>query len=169
MQTETSKPSGPLISGREQVQNTWTYVADGDAVPPGGDACVSFERLVAEGDSLRARDGRLGVCIDTSALAQDLAPHLKGVALVAIDIAKFADGRYFSIARELSGRLGYGGELRARGDVLVDQLFYMQRCGFSSWELGEDQDPETSIRLLSTFSVRYQPSSDVDAPLYRNR
>ena len=89
--------------------------------------------------------------------------------LVAVNFPKFVDGRGYSISRILRDRYHFKGEIRATGDVLVDQLFYMKRCGFSSFALREDQVVENALKALDAFTLRYQGCSDDPEPLYRKR
>ncbi len=81
---------------------------------------------------------------------------LTGVQRIDLVFPKFADGRAFSQAFELRRRLGFAGVIRATGDVLVDQLLQMQRCGFSEALLRADQDLAVGERLLRQFSGFYQ-------------
>ena len=80
--------------------------------------------------------------------------------MVAVDFPKFADGRGYSIAYNLRARLGYTGELRAIGDVLRDQLFYMQRVGFDAFAVREDKNIHDALKGLTDFSEVYQASWD---------
>ncbi|MFN7747185.1 MAG: DUF934 domain-containing protein, partial [Hyphomonadaceae bacterium] len=73
-----------------------------------------------------------------------LAGRLDGLAVIAVEVAKFSDGRGYSIATLLRSRLGFKGEIRAVGDVLIDQLFAMARCGIDSFALRGDQDVEVA-------------------------
>lgn len=88
---------------------------------------------------------------------------------IDIDFPKFADGRGYSAARLLRERYGFTGELRSIGDVLIDQLFFMARCGFDSFDLREDQDIEDALKAFSTFSVTYQNDVHDQRPLFRRR
>ena len=88
-----------------------------------------------------------------------LANDFDQLALIAVRFPKFTDGRGYSIARLLR-RLGWKGELRAVGDVLRDQLFYMTRCGFDAFALRDDQDPQVALTAFSDFTVPYQPAID---------
>ena len=63
----------------------------------------------------------------------------------------------------------YAGEVRAVGDVLVDQLDYMRRCGFTSMALRDDQHPEDALRALNAFSVRYQTDVEERQALFERR
>jgi uncharacterized protein (DUF934 family) len=81
----------------------------------------------------------------------------------------FTDGRGYSTARLLRERYGYRGELRAVGDVLRDQLFYLSRVGFDAFALRQDQDAEGALASLADFSESYQASVERPQPLFRRR
>jgi uncharacterized protein (DUF934 family) len=89
-----------------------------------------------------------------------LAGRLDGLAVIAVEFAKFSDGRGYSIATLLRSRLGFKGEIRAVGDVLIDQLFAMARCGIDSFALRGDQDVEVAKRAFETFPAVYQWAAD---------
>ena len=95
---------------------------------------------------------------------EDLAPHVGRLRLVALEFPKFSDGRAYSQARLLRGRLGYTGELRATGGVLQDQLPFMLRCGFDSFESDQKGFGEALARARTLFSVVYQPAEDDRTP-----
>ena len=98
-----------------------------------------------------------------------LLPHLPTMPLIAIDFPVFTDGRGYSIASTLRNRYRYDGDLRAIGDVLIDQLFVLRRVGFSSFVLRADQDRDRAIDALRTFSEAYQSSADQPLPAFRRR
>lgn len=102
-------------------------------------------------------------------LTPELATSLEMAPLIAIDFPAFTDGRGYTLARLLRQRHGYTGEIRAIGDVLVDQLYYMTRCGFDALALREDQHLEDALRALGAFSVSYQPAVDVGEALFERR
>ena len=92
-------------------------------------------------------------------LANDVDPRevsLIGISVVELQFPKFVDGRAFSQAVLLRTRLGFAGEIRAIGDVLVDQLQQMQRTGFSQAVLRDDQSLEAGQRQLERFAAFYQ-------------
>ncbi|CAN1533754.1 Uncharacterised conserved protein UCP030820 [Caulobacteraceae bacterium] len=89
-----------------------------------------------------------------------LAGRLDGLAAIAVEFAKFSDGRGYSIATLLRSRMGFKGEIRAVGDVLIDQLFAMARCGIDSFALRGDQDVEVAKRAFETFPAVYQWAAD---------
>jgi uncharacterized protein (DUF934 family) len=96
---------------------------------------------------------------NTLTLANDADPReasLEGITTVVLQFPKFADGRAFSQAFLLRRRLGFTGEIRATGDVLIDQLAQMQRSGFSQAVLRDDQDLEHGRKLLAHYPAFYQ-------------
>ena len=106
-----------------------------------------------------ANGGRNGVLLENTDDPRTLAVDFDRLALIAVRFPKFTDGRGYSIARLLC-RLGWQGELRAVGDVLRDQLFYLTRCGFDAFELRADQDAQAALTAFSDFSAPYQPAMD---------
>lgn len=97
-----------------------------------------------------------------------LLPELGRVRLVEIDFPRFRDGRGFSSASILR-EAGYTGEIRAVGDVLVDLLFFMRRCGFDSFEPDVAFDPPTIEAALSRYPEVYQSATDGRAPIWAQR
>ncbi len=95
-----------------------------------------------------------------------LEVSLDGVQRVELNFPKFTDGRAFSQAFLLRRRLGFAGDIRATGDVLVDQLAQMQRTGFSSAVLRADQDVAVGELLLRHYSEFYQGDAVQTAPLF---
>ncbi len=108
--------------------------------------------LTAQDIAADSAAGVLAVANDTDVQTLDLA----GVQRIELVFPKFADGRAFSQAFELRRRLGFAGVIRATGDVLVDQLVQMQRCGFSEAVLRADQNPAVGQKLLQHYSGFYQ-------------
>jgi uncharacterized protein (DUF934 family) len=103
-------------------------------------------------------------------LANDADPRessLEGIERVELHFPKFADGRAFSQAFLLRRRLGFGGDIRATGDVLIDQLLQMQRSGFSSAVLRADQDASQAQRQLDRYGQFYQGDAVNAHPLFR--
>jgi uncharacterized protein (DUF934 family) len=154
----------------EIVVDHWQRLRD-DEPYPALDALpvlVSHARLVREREQLAARPGAFGIWLRSDAEPDELANELAQLPLIAIEVPKFTDGRHFSLARLLRERYKFAGELRAFGDVLPDQLFYMRRCGYTSFELKPGKSLETGVRTLQAFSVVYQGAAD-QGPLYRRR
>lgn len=100
--------------------------------------------------------------------ARLLIPHLDRIALVEITFPKFRDGRGYSSARILR-EAGYTGEMRAVGDVLVDQVAFMTRCGFDSFVPDVPLDPVVVERAVSTYKDVYQGAADAAVPIWKLR
>ena len=113
--------------------------------------------------------GEHGVWLDSHETPAAIADELDRISVIALNFPVFTDGRSYSNARELREHYRYTGEIRAIGEVLRDQLFYMSRCGFDSFALRQDQDPEACLSALGDFSGAYQASIDQPMPLFRRR
>lgn len=135
----------------------------------GQDVIVPLSAWQQQRELLSGHTGKVAVWLDSNELPESIAEDLPELPLVALNFPEFKDGRPFTSARELRQRYGYSGEIRAIGDVARDQLFYMARCGFSSFELREDQDPEQALEAFNDFRDAYQPAIDQPLPLFRRR
>ena len=133
---------------------------------PNGKVIVPLSVWQTQYDALSSR-GNVGFWLASSERADTLKNAIHSLPVVAIDFPKFSDGRGYSLAYNVRARLGYLGELRAIGDVLRDQLFYMQRVGFNSFVIRSDRKIEDALKGLTDFSVSYQTSIDHKSPLFR--
>ena len=107
----------------------------------------------------------------TLLLANDVNPlesNLAGVNRIVLNFPKFIDGRAFTQAVMLRKRAGFKGEIRATGDVLVDQLQQMKRSGFDVAELRADQDLAAGQRQLDRYAEFYQADVVQKAPHFAN-
>ena len=102
-------------------------------IPEEGKAFLPFARWLAEREALAGDSRPLGVVVKPGDDPEKLAPDLDRLAAIAIDFPAFTDGRGFSYARVLREHLGYRGELRAVGNVLLDQIPLMIRCGVDAF------------------------------------
>ncbi len=98
--------------------------------------------------------------------ADPMQQALQDIQTIELHFPKFTDGRAFSQALMLRRRCGFTGDIRATGDVLIDQLSQMQRCGFSSAVLRADQDIAKGQQLLAHFSAFYQGDVTQPQPLF---
>lgn len=133
---------------------------------PAGNQIVPLAVWQAQHAVLSARTD-VGVWLASSERAEGLSADVPTLPVIAIDFPKFSDGRGYSIAYNLRSRLGYRGELRAIGDVLRDQLFYMQRIGFNAFATRADRNIHDAVKGLTDFSISYQASIDHKSPLFR--
>lgn len=151
------------------VDNQWQRLeADAleNGVPAQGKIIVPLAYWQENRDALIAR-GDVAVWLAPGEEPKDLEDDLASLPLVAIHFPAFKDGRGYSYARELRTRYGFKGEVRATGDVLRDQLFYMTRCGFNAFEIREDRSIEDALQGLKDFSVTYQADVNDPRPIYR--
>ena len=151
------------------VADDWQIVrpsAEEPAILPAGRVIVPLAAWLEQQAALAARGG-VGVWLTGTDDPAKLAPSLPSLSLVAVDFPKFTDGRGYSIAYLLRSRFGYRGELRAIGDVLPDQLFYMKRVGFDAFAVRVDKDIRQALRSLQPFTDAYQGSWDNAVPAYR--
>lgn len=137
----------------------WTFVADDAPLFDLAEAVVSLERLLAEGTALAADAVHLGVVLRPDDAVEALGPHLADLAFIAITFPQFTDGRGYSQAHRLRQEFGFQGELRAIGDVLADQAWFMARAGFDTLELAPGVDPATVKSVLERYKFAYQPGS----------
>jgi uncharacterized protein (DUF934 family) len=158
-----------IIKDNAIVEDGWVHVPADAALAdvPTGDVIVPLKLWQAEKDALLKRTGKTGVRLESDDLAEELAGDLENIPLVAINFPIYRDGRGFSQARILRDRYGYKSELRAVGDVLKDQIFYMHRVGFNAFEVRADRSIEDALKSLHDFSVTYQPAVDDPLPLRR--
>ena len=100
--------------------------------------------------------------------ARELIPHLERLALVEVNFPAFGDGRGYSSARLLR-EAGYDGELRAVGDVLVDQVAYMRRCGFDAFDPDAPLDEGDLEAAFERWPEVYQTAADARVPIWTKR
>ena len=160
-----------VIKNNIVVEDGWQRIEEADIEKglPDGDIIVPFGYWQSHRNELLERKGRLGVCVNGDDDTAELTADLEHFDIIAVDFPTFRDGRGYSHARILREHYGYAGDIRAVGDVLRDQLFFMQRCGISSFCLREDRDIEDAIKGLSGFSVKYQTAADGILPVYKQR
>jgi uncharacterized protein (DUF934 family) len=157
-----------IIRDRAIVDDDFVHVADSDELPATGNPIVSLARYAKASDELLARFPRLGVQVPADKLPSNI-PALTRLALIAIEFARFTEGRGYSVARQLREHLQFTGELRAVGWVLRDQLFYMQRCGFNAFELKSGKPLASALEAFDELHETYQAAADNPLPLYRRR
>ena len=124
---------------------------------------------LARKDEILARNRPIGIWLGSSEGPEAIADDLQHFAVIGVDFPKFADGRAYSTARLLRERYGYRGEIRAIGDVLQDQLFFMKRCGIDAYAVRADKDINAALAGLRVFSEAYQAAVDQPQPLFRRR
>lgn len=119
-------------------------------------------------DAWLGQSNAAAVRIEPGDDARALIPHLARLQLVEVNFPAFTDGRGLSAARILR-EAGYNGELRAVGDVLVDQLAALRRCGFDAFAPAQPLDPADAEAALARWSEVYQPAADARVPIWAKR
>ena len=147
-------------AGVVRAEDRFVRVGEDEALPATGAVLVSLPRFEAERDALLARTGALGVWLASDESPVALEKDLDRLALVACDFPAFSDGRAFSYARLLRERYGYSGEIRAIGEVYLEQLPFMVRSGFSAFDLKDEDDPAEIERVCAEVRTVYQPTGD---------
>jgi uncharacterized protein (DUF934 family) len=149
-----------LIKNGELVTSSFVDVSAAPAIPTLGPVIVSLEQWQANRDDLLKRGTPLGIRLHSDQPPELIADDLAHFAVVALEFPKFRDGRAYSYARLLRERYKFTGELRAVGEVLLEQLFFMLRTGFDAFDV-QGADPLKDYRTaLADFSVWYQPAAD---------
>jgi uncharacterized protein (DUF934 family) len=145
------------------VEDEWVVLDDEAPAPAQGAIVVSLKRWLAERHALSARAAPVGVALEAGADAQAHLADLADRPLIALEFAKFADGRAFSYARLLRDRRRFRGELRAIGDVLIDEIPLMLRCGFDSFDVTNAPTLHAlKAGRLPASPLHYQPASARD-------
>lgn len=155
------KVTGEAAATLEQIAGT--------VIPATGKILVPLTVWVARKDELAAR-GEVGIWLESFELLEDLLASVEDInrlPVIAIHFPRFVDGRGFSLATLLRTRYGFKNELRAIGDVLRDQLYFMKRCGFDAYALREDKSAEDAIASFRDFSEPYQGAVDNPLPVWR--
>jgi uncharacterized protein (DUF934 family) len=164
-----------LIKNGQVAENTWQLVdmeAGLDSVlgtDTGQQIIVPLAMWLAEKDALSGAGKAIGVWLDSEDDPYVLAEDVGTLPLIALRFPVFRDGRPFSAAAILRERLSFKGELRAIGEVLRDQLYYMQKCGFDSFELAEGVSTEDALRAFADFHTSYASTVTEPVPLFRRR
>lgn len=156
-----------IIKDGNIVEDSWTVWRDAETLPQQGQVIVPVSLWQSQQDALQSL-GEVAVFLASDESPKLIADSLHLLPMVAIDFPKFADGRGFSYARELREQHRFEGEIRAIGEFMRDQLFYLQRCGVNSFALDSDE-LEAALASFNDFDECYQPGVDQPLPLFRRR
>jgi uncharacterized protein (DUF934 family) len=127
----------------------------------GEEPCVTLDAFLSQSNATAVR-------LEPDEDARALIPHLDRLQLIEIAFPKFRDGRGYSSARILR-EAGYGGELRAQGDILVDQIAFLRRCGFDGFAPEKPLNPADVDAALARFPNAYQRAADAAVPIWKLR
>jgi uncharacterized protein (DUF934 family) len=147
-----------IIRRRELVADDARYA--GEEAARGTRAVQPLAQFITARSAGQASGSAAAVLIGPADEVEVLAPHLALLSLVVVEFPKIGEGRGYSQARMLRQRYSYAGELRARGALKRDQLFFLARCGFDSFDLDPAEDLQAALGAFNDFSVAYQDGSD---------
>ena len=160
-----------LIKDRAVTADTWALLRTAATLadlPENGSIIVPLQLWTQHRVTLSAR-GNVGVLLapadDPAALVEDIAT----IPLIAVDFPQFTDGRGYSTARLLREKYAFKGELRAVGDVLRDQLYYLAASGFNAFALRPERDLNDAIKAFDDFSDNYQSTVAQPRPHFHRR
>ena len=148
----------------------------GTQIPATGKVIVPLSVFIANKDVLASRvdASSIGIWLDTHETLESLIEALIKIGrdinklpIIAVHVERFADGRIFSLGTLLRTRYGFKNELRAFGDVLKDQLFFLKRSGFTSFLIRADRSATDAITSLHDFSQPYQGAVDESQPVFK--
>ena len=165
-----------LIKNKTATVDSWKTqeMAEGETPEtvalPSGDVIYPFAVWQVRKAEISAQQGGIGLLIQPDEKVEEVAADLSRFAVIAVNFPKFVDGRGYSTASLLRQRYAYTGELRAVGDVLHDQLFFMQRVGFDAFALKDGKSLDYALaKGFSPFSETYQTSTSLPEPYFRRR
>ncbi|HSI25652.1 MAG TPA: DUF934 domain-containing protein [Methylotenera sp.] len=165
--------AGKVVLFKLTGENTVTEAQIANTVIPAtGKVIVPLSVYAANKDVLAQRiaSQEVGIWLATHETLESLVAQVDDInklPIIAIHVARFADGRIFSLGTLLRTRYGYKNELRAFGDVLRDQLFFLKRSGFTSFLIRADRSATDALASLKDFTVPYQGAVDEPKPVFQ--
>lgn len=147
----------PLYKDGHFVDDAWQVLGAED-LPGSGPSILPLKRWLALREASEGTNVPIGVRVEAGESIDPLVADLDRISLVALDFPKWNDGRSFSKAALLRQTYRFGGEIRAVGDVLWDQLQLMQRCGFDAYDIRHEPTIAALRRGKKPFMTEfYQP------------
>ncbi len=151
----------PLVRDGKLAEDGWQKVdPEATSMPSGDRLLVTFDQWNEHKVELCKRGGVFGVRLSPDHGPEAIARDLVHFDLVALEFPAFTDGRAYSHARLLRERYGFEGEIRAVGDVSLEQLLFMHRSGFDAFEIASDSAVEDWETAFADIDVFYQPTAD---------
>ena len=179
----------PLPSGNEEVKKQAGKVVlfkltgeslptelqiEETVIPQAGKIIVPLSVYLKNRDALQARlkNNEIALWIATHETLDALLVSEKDInvfPLIAVFVERFQDGRIFTLGNLLRTRYQFKNTLRAFGDVLQDQLFYLKRSGFDSYLIKTGKDVHEALKALQSFSDPYQGAVDITEPVWKRK
>lgn len=163
-----------LIKDGQLIPNRWTILREASGpevlkVLLGKNLIVPLQFWKSYQGEIQNFAGSVTIWLNSDESAAEIGSQMHSLPLIALNYPVFSDGRSYSNARALRQQYGYKGEVRAIGDVLRDQLFYMSQCGFDSFDLRQDQDENLCLQAFNDFKTSYTATITEPLPLFQRR
>ena len=160
------KLTGESLPSELQINET--------VIPQTGKIILPLSVYLKNRDALqdRAKNNEIALWIATHETLDPLISSEKDInvfPLIAVFVERFQDGRIFTLGNLLRTRHQFKNTLRAFGDVLQDQLFYLKRCGFDSYLIKAGKDSNEALKALQSFSDPYQGAVDIKEPVWKRK
>lgn len=171
VEEKVRKQAGKIVQFR--LTGEQTHTAEQIAavtIPETGKVLLPLAVWLLHQQELAAREDAVGVWLSTHEPLESLisaTSDINQLPIIAVHIERFADGRALTMGNLLRIRHGYQNELRACGDVLRDQLFFLKRCGYDSYQIRADRSASEALASLRDFSQTYQGAADERQPIWR--
>jgi uncharacterized protein (DUF934 family) len=165
------KQAGKVVMFKLHGEETYTPKQIDATEIPTGKVLLPLTLWLAKKDKLadRMAAGEIGIVLQTHEPIETLVnafDDLNSLPVIAVYVQIFADGRNFTLGNLLRTRYGFINELRAVGDIMRDQLYFLKRSGFNSYEIKQGRNAEEAIASLNDFTMPYQGAVD-DVPVWR--
>lgn len=146
----------PIIKDGKFIDDDWILLDDEGEVPSSGNVILPLTKAQQQVATLNEHQGLIGLSIPNDVEVETIKGLISSVDMILLHLPSFADGRAYSQARYLREMLGFTGELRLKGDVLVDQAAYLLRCGFDSFDCDNEIDLTLWKNSIGAVTLSYQ-------------
>ncbi len=148
-----------ILKDQQLTENTWKFLPDNAELPDEPIAItISLKRWIQDQEILNKYPGKLGIRLNPDDSIESLPCPLNKVQLIEINFPTFTDGRGFSFAKKLRTQFNYEGEIRAVGEFMLDQIYYLSRVGVNSFALENQDNLPDAMAMFNEFSDSYQAS-----------
>lgn len=163
-----------LIRNKVLAEDNWTLLKESTGpevleVVRGKNLIVPLKFWLENAAEIADYEGAIGIWLNSDETPDMINSDLSQIPLIALNFPSFTDGRSYSSARQLRNDFSYRGELRAIGDILRDQIYYLSQCGFNAFSLRHDQDMDLCLKAFDDFATNYQATVAQPTPLFRRR
>ena len=167
------KQAGKVVMFKLHGEDTFTQKQiDATQIPASGKVLLPLVIWLANKEKLAGRlaAGEIAILLTTHEPIENLAeafPDINRLPMIAVYVEIFTDGRNFTLGNLLRTRYGFKNELRAIGDIMRDQLFFLKQSGFNSYVIKAGLSATEALASLNDFSKPYQGSVKNPLPIWR--